>query len=466
MESSKQVNFRSIATLALAVLYLINEIIKVEWLGLVTGFLLVGVLSLSLLAVEGASRAIGIGLFVVGGIIFTWLGAEPALWFQGLNRNLYLLAMFILVPLLGAPIRQGGYMETLRSFFRQYIRVDSLFYLLVKSFTLFIAVMINVAVIPLMHQIGLASDKSSNSRLMAVSLSRGFAASIIWAPSYAAVALVLELSGARWIDLFPYGLGLGVGAILLGSLMTRIEGQQGKTEPEINQQEAIQQSLGEQSEGVNWEKIAELGFFGLVLIGGIVVASQLTGIATVTVVSMAAIIFPVVWLAAIGCLPRWWTEVRGSYFHIALPKVKNEVVLFAGAGFLATAIDISAFSQLAPIVLERLVGDSPLFLSLVIISLVVLLSALGVHPIITVTVIGSILQAEYYHVTPTFIALILTTGWALGAAVSPSSATNISVASLVDRSVLEVSRWNLGYTFILFVLTWVVLNLAHWLGHI
>jgi hypothetical protein len=248
--------------------------------------------------------------------------------------------------------------------------------------------------------------------------------------------------------------------------MTRIEGQQGKTEPEINQQEAIQQSLGEQSEGVNWEKIAELGFFGLVLIGGIVVASQLTGIATVTVVSMAAIIFPVVWLAAIGCLPRWWTEVRGSYFHIALPKVKNEVVLFAGAGFLATAIDISAFSQLAPIVLERLVGDSPLFLSLVIISLVVLLSALGVHPIITVTVIGSILQAEYYHVTPTFIALILTTGWALGAAVSPSSATNISVASLVDRSVLEVSRWNLGYTFILFVLTWVVLNLAHWLGHI
>ncbi|MBS4026366.1 MAG: C4-dicarboxylate ABC transporter, partial [Clostridia bacterium] len=311
MESSKQVNFRSIATLALAVLYLINEIIKVEWLGLVTGFLLVGVLSLSLLAVEGASRAIGIGLFVVGGIIFTWLGAEPALWFQGLNRNLYLLAMFILVPLLGAPIRQGGYMETLRSFFRQYIRVDSLFYLLVKSFTLFIAVMINVAVIPLMHQIGLASDKSSNSRLMAVSLSRGFAASIIWAPSYAAVALVLELSGARWIDLFPYGLGLGVGAILLGSLMTRIEGQQGKTEPEINQQEAIQQSLGEQSEGVNWEKIAELGFFGLVLIGGIVVASQLTGIATVTVVSMAAIIFPVVWLAAIGCLPRWWTEVRG-----------------------------------------------------------------------------------------------------------------------------------------------------------
>jgi hypothetical protein len=112
------------------------------------------------------------------------------------------------------------------------------------------------------------------------------------------------------------------------------------------------------------------------------------------------------------------------------------------------------------------VGDSPLFLSLVIISLVVLLSALGVHPIITVTVIGSILQAEYYHVTPTFIALILTTGWALGAAVSPSSATNISVASLVDRSVLEVSRWNLGYTFILFVLTWVVLNLAHWLGHI
>ena len=56
---------------------------------------------------------------------------------------------------------------------------------------------------------------------------------------------------------------------------------------------------------------------------------------------MASLVFPVAWMAAIGRLPTYAREFRGDYFNNKLPQSKNQIVLFAGAGFFAQSIGYS-----------------------------------------------------------------------------------------------------------------------------
>lgn len=460
MENIKLINIRSIATFSLAVLYLVNVLVEWEPILLTNYILLVIVLILSLFAVQGASKVIGYSLFLVGGVLLITHNAEPRIWLDGISRNLYLLAMFTLVPLLGAPIRQGGYMEALRDFFRKFVSKNSQFYFLVKSITFLISVMINIGSIPLMHQISAASEKIKNKRLVSNALTRGFAASIVWAPSYAAVALVLDLTQAEWIRLFPHGIGVGIMAIILGWMMTLLE-ERSKAGPfEKN----LLPNSQESTIHIKWKKIIELIIFGTVLILSIAVISQNVTISTVTVVAMISLVFPAFWLGLIGKISGLSRDMKGFYFQERLPNLKNEAVIFLGAGFLATAIGLSAFGELAPILLGKVVGDSPVLLSAVIMTLIVLLSVVGIHPIISVTVIGSFLQAELYNVSPTFIALILISGWALGVGVSPTSGTNITTASLVKGSFLQICKWNARYTVILLTLIWIGINIVNYLN--
>lgn len=449
------VKIRSTASFLLAVLYLVQLLVQWNWLDNFIKLLLVFVLVLSLLAVRGTSRIIGYVLFLAGGAILILYRAPLSVWVQALNRNLYLLVMFTLVPLLEIPIRRGGYMEALRGFFRRYIRRDNQFYLLLNTLTFFIAVMLNVAAVPLMYQIGQASEKSKNHRLVSTAIIRGFAASVMWSPSYAAVALIIDLTDADWVDYFPYGLFMGILALLLGWLMTvRGEREDGTVSKDAGTGMAVE-----------WTKIAELITFGVILIAGIVFISVKTGINTVIVVAMMSLFFPLLWLAVIRRLPVLVEEFRTVYFQDNLPKVKNLVVLFLGAGFLATAINFSDLGYLIPQLFYGLIGTNAVLFTIMVMVLVALFSAAGVHPIITVTIIATTVDPATYGVTNTFMALLLASSWSVGVAVSPSSAMNIAMAGLVERSPLDVGpRWNGGYIVVLMLMIAVIVDLLLSIG--
>jgi C4-dicarboxylate transporter len=78
-----------------------------------------------------------------------------------------------------------------------------------------------------------------------------------------------------------------------------------------------------------------------------------------------------------------------------------------------------------------------------------LISAIGVHPIVTVAVIGGTVKASAYGVSPTYMAMVLAIVWAIGISISPSAANIIAVAGLAESSPIEVGlRWNGKYAFI------------------
>lgn len=318
---------RSILTFGIAIIFLSNLFVKSDFLQDLNLVMMLVVIFLSFLVVSGTTLIIGSMLFLLSIILFLSYGAPLSIWLQALQENIYLVVMFALVPLLGIPIRHGGYFEALRGLFQRYVYNDSRFYLLVSFVSAFVGVLVNLAVVPLVLQISQASSKSSNRKLLSSAIVRGFATCTIWAPTTAAIALVVQLSGASWLTFSPFAVLCGVIAGLTGYFLTMYEEKKAGNDPLA----AGEEPAGEFDPG----KVIELSIFSIILIAAIAVLSFVTGIHTIVVVSLASIIYPIAWLGIIGKLQILVREFK-IYFNESLPKLQNEIILFMGAGLFAT----------------------------------------------------------------------------------------------------------------------------------
>lgn len=414
------------------------------------------VIALSFTVVTGSSKIIGYGSFALSIILFHYSHAPLSVWLQALQENLFLVVMFTMVPLLGIPIQHGGYTKALQGVFERHVNTNSRYYLLVSFISAFVGVLVSLAVVPLVYEICRASSRSSNKKLLSSAISRGFTTCTIWAPTTAAIALVVKLTGTEWPQFFPYAISFGIIAGIVGYVMTIFEekraGEDSNFIPEVP------------VEDFKLSKVVELSVFGMILIAGIAIISMITGISTIIVVSLASLIYPVIWLGIIKRLPILLREFKGDYFTNRLPMLKNEIVLFVGAGLLADSINYSHIGDYVPQIMALLVGHNALLLTVVIIGITLILSTLGVHPIVTVTIMGGTIQAATYGVTPTYLALVLATSWALGISISPSAANIIAVSGIVQESPIQVGiRWNGLYVLVatvVFILTLTFLRMV------
>lgn len=431
---------RSVATFCLGISYVANVFLKSSLIDDGNFVLMVVVIVLSFVASTGSSRIIGTLLFSLGIALLVYSQAPFAVWKQALQENSYLIAMFIMVPLLGIPVQRGGYSESLSGIFTRFANSDSRYYALVSIMSAFVGVLISIAAVPLTYEVSRASRRSDNKKLLGTALSRGFITCMIWAPTSATIALVVQVTGIDWMGFFPFALACALIAGAVGFFMT-LKGEKAAKAPLPATEEPV---------GVfNTKKAVELCLFALVLIVSIAVVSQACGLSIIIVVALASLVFPVIWMACIKRLPAYVEEFKGTYFNKKLPQVKNQILLFSGAGLFAQSISYSHWGDAIAGGLLQLTGQSVLLLTLAIIAITLATSAVGIHPIAVVAVIGGALSASSCGVTPIYLALVLSISWALGNVICPASANVIAVSDMVGQSPLKVSlRWNSGYVLI------------------
>lgn len=447
---------RSWLTLMLTMFYLVNLPIRSVWLNELIFLLLILAIIFSLPAVSGSTKVIGYISYGLSIVIFLYYRAPFSVWEQAFEENLYIVVLFAVVPLLKIPIQHGGYFEALQGVFRRFIFTPGRFYLLVSFISAFIGTLVNLAVVPLVHEISRASDLSANKKLLCAAISRGFTTCSLWAPTMAAIAMVIQLTGIEWYLFFPFGILNGIIAGVTGYILTMVE----EKDSGVRAKGLVRESALK----INYYKVVELSLFGVVLIVCIAVISMLTGIPSITVVSFASIIFPALWLSFLRKLPVLLREFKGDYFHRSLPSLKNEIVLFIGAGLFTASISYSHLGVYVQRVLSVVVGDNALLFTVAVLLASLLFSGVGVHPLVTIVVIGGTVNASAYGVTPIYLATVLTICWGLGVAISPSAANIIAVAGLVEESPVQVGIvWNGKYviiTSIILILTATALRLT------
>lgn len=475
---------RSVLTFCFGIGYIANVFLAQSLLALINTITLILAVILSFIATKGSTRMIAAVLFIVGAFLLFYTQAPLDVWEKALLENGYLLAMFIMVPLISLPVRYGGYNESLEALFDRFGDSKSRFYGLVSVMTAFLGVLVSIASVPLTCEVARSSHFATNARILATALSRGFITCLFWAPTTATIALSLQLTGANWLSVLPFGLLFAIIAGFIGWIMTTIRENliarrsQLNTSLSKNKNDThIDANLNSSSlhpskyevtshqphSGVfDRKKIIELVLFSVLYIVAVMLVGQCLRISIIVAVALMSILIPIIWMVAIKRVTLFKQKVKDEYVAVKLPNVKGQMILFTAAGVLASGISYSGVGEMAVTTLLQITNGGALEATILVMILALVCSAFGVHPLVYTTVIGGSLTAAQLGVSPVYMTLLLAMGWALGNAVCPTSANSIAVSQLVERSPFKLAlNWNVSYVLV----STVILVAFLWLGH-
>jgi hypothetical protein len=155
------------------------------------------------------------------------------------------------------------------------------------------------------------------------------------------------------------------------------------------------------------------------------------------------------------------TAIRDFSGHVTnqLPGMRGELMLYLSAGLLGSGLSalIGGLSITLPI--SQLTGTS----SVVVLGCMLLASRLGIHPVISIAVVGGwFLPLNPDH---TLLATMFLFSWGVGVCVNPFSGINLMMLGRYQTAGKDIVRWNTLYALKLYAVASAILMLqSQWLG--
>ncbi|MHB8156228.1 MAG: transporter permease [Desulfocucumaceae bacterium] len=431
--------FKSFIFVFLLGVYIINVIYPLTLLGQLVNYITVLAVLVSIPFVGRSSRLVCMTLFIIGAYLLYKSGSGWYFWVEAIGRNTSLLMLMISVPLMGVPLKYGGYIDTLDSLAMKYMKSPSQMYWIPALFSHILGVFMNLGAVTLTHQITSRGKMKNYPGVLAKSISRGFGSALFWSPNMIATALVLGYLKVPWEDYVRLGIAFAVIALTAGYVANFFV----KGALEENSEGAS----GESSPHVARNKLIQLLVAGSAFLSLVIYIETGTAMSVIAIIPIIALIFPVLWLLLLGA-KEYIREGYGDYFKSRINRYDGEVVLFSVAGFFAAALAQSGWAEKICSYLMHFSGSSLVSVAFTILLTVVLTSMAGLHPMVSVSAFATSLDTAAMGINPVFLVLILIGGWSLGATVSPMAGTTLVVGSLTGKSPVEVGFGNIIYAFL------------------
>ncbi|MFY0990408.1 hypothetical protein [Halomonas sp. C05BenzN] len=365
----------------------------------------------------GALAGIGTGLLIVA----RWQHGAEVAWPRMLDGNSYVVAMLVGVSFIGLMGNRRGETRPLgrpvtgaRGIAGTWLGVHLL------------GAILNLSTVFMIGDRLQRSGPLTTPQLLA--LNRGLSSAALWSPFFASMGVVMTLAPEmRFATVMAFGLPLALCAGLLSLLdLSR----------RFDLADTAGFSLSPSSLLMPVSMAALVMLFHYGLTPGL------------TIVSIITFLLPGV--ALLSNLPRGprWTlrRVRGHALN-RLPAMRGEISLFLCAGLLtqglstyiaaATGSEWTLFARFGP--LEAVAS----FLAIVASAVA------GLHPIIGVSVLASMLELDAGR--QTLFAFVALASWAVGTSVGPLSGINLSLQGRYGISGSRMMRQNLGYAAVMAV---------------
>ncbi|UOR11486.1 hypothetical protein [Halobacillus amylolyticus] len=410
--------------------------------------------------VRGIPKYITLMLLLLGFIINGMYKEQPfAASLQGIQQNLPLLTLIILVPMLSIPLKTGGYFHSLHYFLKKWENNPRLAFFGLSSFIALISPILNMGSVKMVHE--MVEKLTINPMILGKSYLIGFSSAMLWSPYFASVAIVLhevggEISGYIGIGLTVAVIQLGIGNLLFRNSSKKLylpsdekEGREGSKALAVGEEE------GDPSTHV--KSIAKLLGMLAALIASLLVLEYLTHISMLMLVSLIAIIVPILW----GTLTFKWKQLFFEWknYTRSVSLMDNEITLFLSAGLFGSAITNTVFADRIQAFLMGFAEASFLLFVLAIFVIVLMFAFIGVHQIVVIPILAAQVSAASLGISPEFLALIFIMSWSMTAVLCPLNAINIIVSKCLRRNGLTVGfRWNGAYIMSLVSLVIVVIT--------
>jgi hypothetical protein len=355
----------------------------------------------------------GIGLLL---LVLAWgyYGADIA-WYRVLETNTYVVAMLVgvsFIGLIGAshrPSRGPGR----RSLGRRGIASTWLSVHLLGS-------ILNLSTV---FMVGDRLQRSGPLTLpQYLALNRGLSSAALWSPFFASMGVVMILVPEME---FTTVLAVGMPLAACAGLIT-----------------VIDLSRRFDLTNVSGFSLSPTSLLMPVTMASLVMLFHYGLTPNLTIVSIITFLLPgIALLSNLPKGPRWTLRLVHQHSLYRLPAMRGEITLFLCAGLLthgiSTLIDAATGSEWT---LFAHFGAGAAVLSFLAI---VASAVVGLHPIIGVSVLASMLDLETSQ--QTLFAFVALAAWGVGTSVGPLSGINLSLQGRYGISGTRLMRHNLGY---------------------
>ena len=188
--------------------FIISQFVTSSTLQLIYTFITAAIILISLIYSKGLSKVFGIIMMVIGSVILIYQQADFELWETGLLKNVPLVCLILIVPILGIPIGLGNYNQHLAGFTARFHKRPDLLYLIITGLFILIGPITNLGAIYIVNS--MIERLKLPKKFLAKVYVRGITSVHTWSPYFASVFLVvysLDISIYRYL---PYGLVLSL----------------------------------------------------------------------------------------------------------------------------------------------------------------------------------------------------------------------------------------------------------------
>jgi hypothetical protein len=389
-------------------------------------------------------------------LLFWQFSLPPAALAAGVKAMLPIVAIVAVLQVFIIPLTVGRYDRFLRQCLRERFRSAGSLYMFLHVLTHLLGALLSLGSVPLVFSVFQGSIRNAVAdykRFIATAEARGFALSTVWAPGAASVMLAMQATGAQWIGIFAATSCLAVLGLVTSALMEKklLTGGNGG-------QAAAEEPAGDGETGSVGALLGAAAAM-IVLIAGMEKTNVLTNS---TRILAACLIVACVWIARY-CRRPGLKEAWLGFWGKALDGMPGLAALFIAMGIFSEAADRSGL--LTALLTGLDLGASGRYLLFLVPPCLLLISCTGVHPFVSLMVLGKILTAAL--VIPhqdILISFALLLGGALSYVASPFTGTVIILASLTGSTPAEVAfKWNGPFAAVLLLEGLAILVFLQWL---
>ncbi|KJS88252.1 MAG: hypothetical protein JM58_01455 [Peptococcaceae bacterium BICA1-8] len=390
---------------------------------------------------------------ILGHFLILKYNMTYTIWLEGITKNLPLAIVFLMVPVLSIPLKEGGYLQAVNFFVSKYVtKTCSLFFALSSS-VFGLASIANLGAVRVFHD--LVEDVNLPPRFLAKVYSTGFASCMTWSPYFASVNLVLYYTGVSFSSYFLPGFLYGLSLLVLGNLLFYKDRQC---------QNEVRDSAQQIAEPPDSKK--KLYFLVLNLIGlflAVIIGEKLFAFSSMMLlVSILALVYAVFWSFGIKRFKEFLRQMKNYDQNIL--QVKNEMVFFLSVGFLGVVMANTPLKGFIEVFFQEISGYSVFVVIEVIIILTALLSVVGIHHVITITTLGLSLKAQVLGLSDLSYSLTLIASYTVSMILSPFAPFNIIAGGLLKENSFVVSlKWNRTFAIMAILFSGVFITLVNYL---
>lgn len=433
---------QGIVIFSLALIILMYNLLLVQHKPAFVLFLSFAMIFILLPSLKRSIKLISLSMLLVGHALFFLYGLDYAVWEKAMSLNLGLISLFAFVPIFMLPITTGGYLKSIEYELGSIQNQKTKLQFLLSLATFLLGAILNLAIMRILYPIFKRTPLSEKQIARAMLV--GFTSSNVWSPYFASVAIVTQLLEVPYSNLGPFIFLLAIIHFVIGNVILFFlsrEKDAAKIQTELLQTDYVKDRHHK-------NKIISLAVIMLAIFVVLFVMERVTNYSMVVLVSIMGLVATIVWMSFLTGIMNVAKHIK-TYMYESLPKVGNEISLFVSAGFFGIIVMNTPLNDFFNRMLAELASSIPMVLLIAcIILLPMVLSLIGIHQIITITLLATAISPEVIHISSLAYGVLLVAAWCHASAISPFSPVNITISIMLNQNSLRAGIKN-NYHFII-----------------